>query len=162
MEIENNESIMKVENPEFLNSIFYGKRFINSKYEDVHYESILNCKLVCLYFTAQWCSPCSILSKDLIKLYEETNQGQKLLEIIHISFDKSEAAFKADIADKPWVFLPYNDPFIKEVCSSLNIYYVPVFLLVDKKLKVISDSCRKELIEEGPTVSEKWLKNLSS
>ena len=97
----------------------------------------MNCKLICLYFTAQWCSPCTIFAKELIKLYEETNQGQKLLEIIHISFDKNEASFKADIADKPWVFIPYNDPFIKEIILRLKIYFVPVFLLVDKDLNII-------------------------
>ena len=153
---EENKPIIK----ELSSSVFFGKKFINCKHEEVSSEAILNCKLISLYFTAQWCSPCTIFSKELIKLYEETNQGQKLLEIIHISFDKNESSFKADIADKPWVFIPYNDPFIKEIINRLKIYYVPLFLLVDRDLNIISDKCRKELIDEGPTVSEKWLKNL--
>lgn len=150
----------KLINPEFVDSILNGKKFINSKFEEVSPESILNCKLICLFFTAQWCSPCNILAKELLKLYEETNQGQKLLEIIQVPFDKSEALFKSDIVDKPWVFIPFNDPFIKEIVNKLKIYYIPVFLLVDKNLNIISDTCRKELTEEGPTVSEKWLNNL--
>lgn len=155
--IEENNQI----NPEFLDSILYGKKFINNKFEEVPSESILSCKLICLFFTAQWCSPCTILAKELLKLYEETNQGQKLLEIIQVPFDKSEALFKSDIADKPWVFIPFNDPFIKEIVNKLKIYYIPVFLLVDRNLNIISDTCRKELIEEGPTVSEKWLNSLN-
>jgi nucleoredoxin len=162
MEIQNNNQELQNNpvNPEIMKSIFYGKKFINNKFEEVPCETILRCKIICLFFTAQWCSPCNILAKDLIKLYEETNQGQKLLEIIHISADKNEAAFKADIVDKPWVFLPYNDPFIKEIVNKLNVYYVPVFLLVDKDLNILSDNCRKELVDEGPAVSERWLQDL--
>ena len=59
-----------------------GKRFITCKNEEVDAQKIYNCKLICLFFTASWCSPCEIFSKELFDIYtHEANQGEKLLEI---------------------------------------------------------------------------------
>ena len=67
-----------------------GRKFLNSKLEEVDPQEIFKCKIICLFFTASWCTPCEIFSKELIEIYNEGNQGEKLLEIIQVSYEKPE------------------------------------------------------------------------
>ncbi len=135
-----------------------GKRFINNKNEEIFLEEIQKAHLVFLFFTGLWCSPCQEFAEELLKFYQKVNESMKTLEVIHISFDRSEEEFKKDIADKPWVFIPYNDPVIKDITNKFSVHCVPTILLINKDCTVVSDTVRKDIIEQGIRIVDKWIK----
>ena len=136
-----------------------GDKFVNNKLEDVNPEEVFNCKIICLFFTASWCSPCEIFSKQLLEVYEEANQGEKFFEIIAVSFEKNEQNFKSFVSDKPWVFIPYGNSKIEELKEKYNILNIPVFYAMDNKGNIITDDARKQISEFGINIVEKWIKD---
>jgi nucleoredoxin len=144
-------------------------KLINSKFEEISPEDIKNLiygsKLIALLFTASWCSPCTILEKELLEIYPEANIGEKTLEVIHLSFDRKESEYKTAIANKPWLFVPFNDNFIKIMSEKFGIIAVPVLIILDRNGKVVCESGRKVIMEEGIKAVERWatdFDNLSS
>lgn len=135
-----------------------GSKFINNKFEEQNQIDIFNTPLICLYFTAKWSSPCEIFTKELLEIYEDANEGDKIFEIIHIPFDKSDSEFKSSISDKPWVFIPLNDERVEQIKNKFKVTSIPVFLLIDKNGNILSDTCRKDISSEGPKVIDTWLK----
>jgi nucleoredoxin len=139
-----------------------GKRFITCKNEEVDAQKIYNCKLICLFFTASWCSPCEIFSKELFDIYtHEANQGEKLLEIIQVNIEKPETSQKQIIAgDKPWVFIPLNDPSVAKLTQKFDIDTVPYFLVLDINGNIVSTTGRKDIVTEGAKIVDIWLEQV--
>ena len=138
--------------------VILGNKFINSKFEEQQHAEIFKAPLICLFFTAKWCSPCEIFAKDIIEVYDDANEGEKVIEIIQLSFDKTEQEFKSCISDKPWIFIPFNDERIEAIANKYEVRSIPVFLLLDGNGNVISENCRKEISEQGVKVVDSWLK----
>ena len=134
-----------------------GRKFLNSKLEEVDPQEIFKCKIICLFFTASWCTPCEIFSKELIEIYNEGNQGEKLLEIIQVSYEKPEINIKQIVTDKPWLFIPLGDSKVQELTKRFSIETIPIFLVLDQNGNVISDKARSEIVLEGSKIVEKWL-----
>jgi nucleoredoxin len=135
-----------------------GNKFLNNKLEEVNPEEVLNCKVIALFFTASWCSPCEIFSKDLIEVHNEANQGEKVFEIIQISFDKTDDTYKKSVVNKPWVFLPFEDLKIQELTEKYEVLTIPMFfVLYGKDGQLLTETGRKEISEEGYKIVDKWL-----
>ena len=134
-----------------------GQRLINSKNEEILLEELLKSKIIALFFTATWCSPCSIFEKLLLELYSDANMGDKVFEVVQISFDHTEAEYKKSLLDKPWLFFAYNDPKIKELTDQFGIETVPMFLVFNSGGKLITDKGRKEIYDEGFKVIDDWI-----
>lgn len=139
-----------------------GENFVDCKNEHIKNikDDILSCKLLGLFFSSSWGSPCKIFGKELLNIYNEVNEGEKIFEIIEISFDKKEDEFKKGIAGKPWKFIPYNDPIIQQLTQKYEVLTIPKFFPIDKKGDILSDNARKELVEGGSNVCEEWINYL--
>ncbi len=137
-----------------------GTKIINNKFEEVYTDDVVKTKIISLLFTASWCSPCTIFEKELMELYHEANLGEKIFEVIHVSFDKTEDAFKKSITNKPWLFIPFNDPKKKELADKFEIMSIPMFLVLRPDGTVLSDTGRKEISEDGLRVIDYWLQSL--
>jgi nucleoredoxin len=134
-----------------------GNKLTNNKLEEVNISDAMHAKIIALLFTATWCSPCVIFEKELVDIYNEANIGEKNLEIIQISYDKSEDIFKKSITNKPWLFIPFNDNKIKELTDKFGVLSIPMFFVMNKDGKIITDTGRKELLNEGVKIIDKWL-----
>jgi nucleoredoxin len=136
-------------------------KLINSKYEEISAEDVKNLiyesKLIALLFTASWCSPCTILEKELLEIYTEANIGEKSLEVIHLSFERKESEFKTAIANKPWLFVPFHDNYVKVLSEQFQVIAIPVLIIFDRNGKVLCESGRKVIMEEGIKAIEKWI-----
>ena len=84
------------------------------------------------------------------------NEGEKIFEIIQVSFDEKEEDFKKSIAGLPWKFLPLKFEGIKKLKEKYNVLTIPKFFPVDKKGKSLSDRGREDLLEYGVDICEKW------
>jgi hypothetical protein len=146
-----------VQNLERISNIL-GINYINNKNEYIKKfdEEVFDATLIGLYFSSGWGSPCRIFSKYLINLYNEINEGEKVLEIIQISFENDEQDFKRSISNLPWKFLPFNDPKIKELQNKYNVLEIPKFIPIDRNGEKMSDYGREDLYEYGIDIIEKW------
>jgi len=77
------------------------------------------------------------------------NDGEKVFEIIQVSFDAKEEDFKKAISGLPWKFLPLNFAGINELKKKYNVLAIPKFFPIDKTGKSLSDRGREDLLEYG-------------
>jgi thiol-disulfide isomerase/thioredoxin len=104
---------------------------INNK--EVNLLDFKDRKYVLLDFWASWCIPCRKSTPELIKTYNLYKQ--KGLEIISISIDENEKAWRAAVAqDKiPWLnILTSNKSNDQSLKSLYNVTPVPTYILIDK------------------------------
>lgn len=141
-----------------------GTRFIDNKQEEVKdiEGEIFSCNLIGILISANWGSPCRIFEKELIQIYNEVNEGEKIFEILHISLERKEDEFKKSILTKPWKFFAYNDPKTKELIDRFRILTIPHFFPLNKKGEPISTNSRIELDEDGCNVVENWMAMIQS
>ena len=59
-------------------------------------------EFVAIYFSAHWCPPCRGFTPVLSQFYEEMNKDGKKLEIIFVTSDQNEEAFKEYYESMPW------------------------------------------------------------
>ena len=134
----------------------FGEVFLDNKMEVVKdNKEVFDCTLLGVLFSAGWGSPCRIFNKDLIKIYNQMNDGEKVFEIIQVSFDAKEEDFKTAIKDLPWKFLPLNFSGINELKKKYNVLTIPKFFPIDKTGKSLSDTGREDLLEYGVDICEK-------
>ena len=135
----------------------FGEVFLDNKMEVVKdNKEVFDCTLLGVLFSAGWGSPCRIFNKDLIKIYNQMNDGEKVFEIIQVSFDAKEEDFKKAISGLPWKFLPLNFSGINELKKKYNVLTIPKFFPIDKTGKSLSDTGREDLLEYGVDICEKW------
>eukprot|EP00961_Rhodomonas_salina_P217914 2944586-Rhodomonas_salina.2 len=61
---------------------------------EVNREEVLKGKYLGLYFSAAWCQPCKIFTPQLVKLYTRLSALRGDFEIVFLSDDRDENAFK--------------------------------------------------------------------
>ena len=160
------EQVVKEEKPINPNSFIpvmeemyklFGQVFYDNKMEIIKdNKEVFDCTLLGILFSAGWGSPCRIFYKDLINIYNQMNDGEKVLEIIQVSFDDKEEDFKKAIAGLPWKFLPLKFSGIDELKKKYNVLTIPKFYPIDKTGKSLSDTGREDLLEYGVDICEKW------
>ena len=135
----------------------FGQIFLDNKTEIIKdNKEVFDCTLLGVLFSAGWGSPCRIFYKDLIEIYHKMNDGEKIFEIIQVSFDEKEEDFKKSIAGLPWKFLPLKFDGIQKLKERYNVLTIPKFFPIDKKGKSLSDRGREDLLEYGVDICEKW------
>ena len=135
----------------------FGEVFLDNKTEVVKDNNeVFDCTLLGVLFTAGWGSPCRLFYKDLINIYNQMNDGEKIFEIIQVSFDAKEEDFKKSISGLPWKFLPLKFSGINELKKKYNVLTIPKFFPIDKTGKSLSDTGREDLLEYGVDICEKW------
>ena len=165
-EVPEGEAVVKEEKPINPNSFIpvmedmyklFGELFLDNKMEVVKdNKEVFDCTILGILFSAGWGSPCKIFNKDLIKIYNQMNDGEKKLEIIQVSFDEKEEDFKKEISGLPWKFLPLKFSGIEELKKKYNVLTIPKFFPIDKTGKSLSDTGREDLLEYGVDICEKW------
>ena len=140
----------------------FGKHVLNYKEEeqDLDDATFLRYNVIGILFTGSWVPPAKEFMEKLEELYAEVNKTEKIFEIVQISNEKSEHAYKEQLSPKRnWLYLPFNDPFMKNLVEQFNVEYLPTFIIVNRDFFVLSQSGRKDMIDnEGIKSYEKWYK----
>ena len=135
----------------------FGEVFLDNKTEVVKdNKEVFDCTLLGVLFSAGWGSPCRLFYKDLINIYNQMNDGEKIFEIIQVSFDAKEEDFKKSISGLPWKFLPLKFSGIDQLKKKYNVLTIPKFFPIDKTGKSLSNTGREDLLEYGIDICEKW------
>lgn len=140
----------------------FGKHVLNAKEEecDLDENTFLRYNVIGILFTGSWVPPAKEFMTKLEDLYAEINKSDKIFEIVQIPNEKTEQAYKESITEKrQWLYLPFNDPFIKTLVEQFNVEYLPTFIIVNRDFFILSNNGRKDMIDnEGVKSYEKWYK----
>ncbi|XP_054825027.1 probable nucleoredoxin 1 [Prosopis cineraria] len=103
--------------------------------DQVKIESLKG-KKVGLYFSASWCGPCRRFTPTLVELYNE-GFGKGDFEIIFVSADRDEDAFKDYFSMMPWLAIPFSDSGTRSHLNELfQVQGIPHLIILDENGKV--------------------------
>jgi thiol-disulfide isomerase/thioredoxin len=90
-----------------------------------------------IYFSAHWCPPCRDFTPKLAQSYSEGLRDK--MEIVFVSSDRDEQAFKEYLGEMPWLALPYSKRAEKETLSKIfGVEGIPTFVILDKDSNIIT------------------------
>jgi len=105
---------------------------------------------VALYFSAHWCPPCRGFTPKFGEWYSKDLQA-KGLEVVFVSSDRDEAAFKDYHGEMPWLALPYGERDLKEKLSKkYKVQGIPTVVILDADANVITKDGRAA-VSQDPT-----------
>lgn len=87
--------------------------------------SSCNGKMVCLFFSANWCRPCKALTPQLVRLYDTLRIEGKDLEIVFVSFDRDEDKFNEHFKCMPWLAVPFDVNLHKRLSDMYHVDRIP-------------------------------------
>jgi len=109
-----------------------------------------------LYFSAHWCPPCRGFTPKLAEWYS-SDLKKKGLEVVFISSDRDEAAFKEYAAEQPWLALDFADRKRKKQLSDIfKVEGIPSFVILDKDGSVITAEGREALSNDPKGDNFPW------
>merc|ERR1712216_147840 len=128
--------------------------------------SALKGKVFGLYFSAHWCPPCRGFTPQLAEWYK-LHLKAKGLEIVFVSSDRDEAAFKDYFGEQPWLALDYADRKRKEQLSNcFGVRGIPSLVIIDKDGSVITKDGRAAVSSDTTGTDFPWypkpVKNLKN
>ena len=141
----------------------FGKHILNYKGEemDLDINTFLKYAVIGILFTGSWVPPAKDFLVQLETLYKEVNKDEKVFEIIQISSEKTEKSYNENRNEnRPWLYLPFNDSYMKTLVEQFKVEYLPCFIIVNRDMFVLSENGRKDMNEnEGIKAYEKWYKS---
>ncbi|QTD36767.1 thioredoxin family protein [Polaribacter batillariae] len=93
-------------------------------------------KPVLLVFGASWCSHCKKEALELLKYYD-TWKTQKKLEVVYISLDTDQTAFKTAYQNVPWQTYCDYKGWETQAAKKYYVNATPTYFLLDKDMKIL-------------------------
>jgi len=87
-----------------------------------------NGKVMCLFFSANWCRPCRAFTPHLVELYETLRKRGINIEIIFISFDRDEDGFKEHFKSMTWLAVPFDVNLHRRLIDRYRVDRIPSFI----------------------------------
>lgn len=115
-----------------------GKKLVKADGTEVDAAGALKGKTYGVYFSASWCGPCKNFTPKLAAAYKKlkAERGDDF-EVVFVSADRNEAAFKDYFGTMPWLALPYTDRDRESDLSALfEVEGIPTLALVGPDGKV--------------------------
>lgn len=119
-------------------------------------EALAGKEAIGIYFSAHWCPPCRGFTPKLAEMYKSTFQA-KGLEIVFVSSDRDEDAFKEYYAEMPWLALPYANRTLKDTLSKkYKVRGIPSFVILDSEGNTITTEGRDEIMSDPSGTRFPW------
>eukprot|EP01121_Diplochlamys_sp_Union-15-3_P006293 TRINITY_DN16798_c0_g1_i1.p1 TRINITY_DN16798_c0_g1~~TRINITY_DN16798_c0_g1_i1.p1 ORF type:complete len:440 (-),score=103.87 TRINITY_DN16798_c0_g1_i1:23-1300(-) len=114
-------------------------------------------KTVGIYFSAHWCPPCRAFTPKLAEFYKNFKQTNTNFEIVFVSSDADETAFKEYFAEMPWLALPFDNKTAKNKLSSkFKVQSIPTLVLIDNVGNLITTQGTREIAEDPKGAKFPW------
>lgn len=80
-------------------------------------EALKDVKVVCLYFSMHNCPPCRAFTPLFADLYNQYNEGGKVIEVIFLSGDKTQEEYDEYYGEMPWLAVPRGDSRVGDLAK---------------------------------------------
>ncbi|KAF8408258.1 hypothetical protein HHK36_007407 [Tetracentron sinense] len=99
----------------------------------------LSGKITGLYFSASWCGPCLRFTPNLVDVYTELIPKGNF-ELIFVSCDIVEEAFKEYFSKMPWLAIPFSDSDTRDRLDEVfKVSGIPYLVILDADGKVLTE-----------------------
>ncbi|KAL2896699.1 putative nucleoredoxin 3 [Bienertia sinuspersici] len=115
-----------------------GVEFLTSAHGKVPCSTIEG-KILCLLFSANWCSPCKAFTPLLVQLYNSLRKDGEKLEIVFVSSDEDENEYKEHLDTMPWLAVPFNLNLYRRLTSLYNINHIPALIPLSNNGNIVED-----------------------
>ena len=113
---------------------------------------------VALYHSASWCGPCRGFTPKLVEAYKAVRAAGGELEVIFVSADRTEEAWKEYLGHMPWAAVPFADEARRSALSdACNVRGIPSLVLCDAATGEIVNPSARAAAEKGRPFPEGWL-----
>ncbi|XP_065880412.1 probable nucleoredoxin 2 isoform X2 [Euphorbia lathyris] len=90
-------------------------------------------KVLGIYFSANWYSPCKEFNEILVETYEQVKTN---FEVVFVSSDENLDAFNTYRASMPWLSIPFSDLATKKALDRrFNIEGIPCLVILQPEYK---------------------------
>lgn len=111
---------------------------------------------VLLYFSAHWCGPCRMFTPMLIEFYKKHAES-KNFEIVFVSSDRDDAAFKDYYGSMPWKALPFANRDLKaKLSAKFKVQGIPTLVCLDSNGKTITADARGKVMTDPAGAGFPW------
>lgn len=101
-------------------------------------------KTIGLYFGAHWCPPFRSFTSQLLDVYNElANATKGDFEVILVSTDRDSREFNINMANMPWLAIPYEDRTRHDLCRIFNIKLIPALVIIGPEEKTVTTNARE-------------------
>jgi len=125
----------------------FGDKLMGKSGEVVTEEALAGKAGVLVYFSAHWCPPCRGFTPKLAEFYKKHAEA-KNFEVVFVSGDRDEGAFKEYYGEQPWLALPYEK---RDEKAALNKKYkvqgIPSLVVLGPDGALITKEGRSKITE---------------
>jgi len=122
---------------------------LESKTGIVNTDATLSDKNVMIYFSAHWCPPCRGFTPKLSEWYTNLKKTNSDFELVFVSSDRDEAAFKEYFGEMPFLALPYANRDGKNALSKkFKVNGIPSLVVVGSDGETITNDGRSGVAED--------------
>lgn len=133
---------------------FFPDGLINSAGEKVEL-SVLDNKIVGLYFSAHWCPPCRAFSP---KLVEFRNKNKDQFEVVFISSDKNESAqfeYMKEVGME-WPTMKHRSEAANALAEKYGVQSIPTLIILSPTGETITTNGRMDVANDAEGCIAKW------
>uniref|UniRef100_A0A1D1YWM3 protein-disulfide reductase n=1 Tax=Anthurium amnicola TaxID=1678845 RepID=A0A1D1YWM3_9ARAE len=96
--------------------------------------SDLDDKVVGLYYSANWYTPCQKFTQLLVSVYDQLKKSGVRFEVVFVSTDEDGDAFQRYYACMPWLAIPFSELESRRALSKkFQIEGIPALVLLQTK-----------------------------
>jgi len=141
--------------PKSLAEIMDGAKMINKDGATIDGSTLMG-TVHAFYFSAHWCPPCRAFTPKAADWYTNDLKA-KGLEIVFVSSDRDEPAFKEYYGEQPWLALEFDDRKRKEQLSTLfHVNGIPCLVVIDKDGTTITTNGTSALAADPQGAEFPW------
>merc|ERR1711977_793840 len=119
-------------------------------------EVLADKDFVLIYFSAHWCPPCRGFTPVLIEWYKEAVAAGKNVEIVFVSSDKDEGAWKSYWDSMPWLSVKFGDSQVQTIKQENSVSGIPKLSVYRGNGSVAKDNGRSDVASSGLAAIEAW------
>ena len=134
-----------------------GDVVLNGEGDQLSRQETLTGKHVALYFSAHWCPPCKRFTPELAKTYAAIKTARSDFELVFVSGDRDEKAFKEYFREMPWLALPFDEERNEALSSHFEVEGIPTLVVLSPEGKVLTTKGRAAVSGDPDGKEFPWL-----